>query len=146
MTSHIKQKAQATCQHVSLRASLLVVAICSLVACGPGRLPECDDPEIVATVQNLALQSNERTLINEPFLLQMMKQQVQLHVELPETLSRPADGERVYCRAQMYAMRAGLAQLNVPDAYKQMVERRVPIRYDLSYNDAGEVWVEFYEQ
>jgi hypothetical protein len=146
MTSHIKQKAQATCQHLSLRASLLVVATCSLVACGPGRLPECDDPEIVATVQDLVVQSTERTLVNNPVYLQLAKQTLEWNVELPETLSRPADGERVYCRAQFHSRPKGLDHLAAPDAYKQMLDRRVPIRYDLSYNDAGEVWVEFYEQ
>jgi len=128
-----------------LRASLLLTTASGLVACGPGRLPECDDPEIVATVQTLVTQSIERTMVNNPVYLQMMKQTVEWNVELPETLSRPADGGRVYCRAQLHTRPKGLPQLNAPEAYKQMLDRRTEIHYELSYNDAGEVWVEFYE-
>ena len=128
-----------------LRASLLLTTASGLVACGPGRLPECDDPEIVATVQTLATQSIERTLGSSPVFLQVAKQTYEWNVELPETLSRPADGGRVYCRAQLHTRPKGLPQLNAPDAYKQMLDRRTEIHYELSYNDAGEVWVEFYE-
>lgn len=128
-----------------LRASLLLTTASGLVACGPGRLPECDDPEIVATVQTLATQSIERTLGSSPVFLQVAKQTYEWNVELPETLSRPADGRRVYCRAQLHTRPKGLPQLNAPEAYKQMLDRRTEIHYELSYNDAGEVWVEFYE-
>lgn len=128
-----------------LRASLLLTTASGLVACGPGRLPECDDPEIVTTVQTLVTQSIERTMVNNQVYLQMMKQTFEWNVELPETLSRPADGGRVYCRAQLHTRPKGLPQLNAPDAYKQMLDRRTEIHYELSYNDAGEVWVELYE-